>query len=215
VRHYSWAVAGLTALLLAVGATAVGTALHLAPEPAALATTAAPSPPPGADAATGPGMARPLGADPAGAARPTEVTIPAIGVRSTLLDLGVDPAGALVPPETADVAGWFTAGAVPGDPGPAVIAGHVDSRAGPGVFYRLGELPVGAEVDVGRSDGSTARFRVVAVDTVGKTDFPTALVYGPGPTPRLSLVTCGGEFDRTVRHYRDNVVVSAVPIDGP
>jgi sortase family protein len=206
----------LAVLVLAVGASAAGAALRPAPLPVALAAAAAvPTAPRAAVAAAGPGLARPLATGPAATARPTEVAIPAIGVRSTLLDLGVDPAGALVPPDTADVAGWFTAGAVPGDPGPAVIAGHVDSRTGPGVFYRLGELPVGAEVDVGRSDGTTVRFRVVDVTTAGKSDFPTARVYGPGPTPRLSLLTCGGDFDRAVRHYRDNVVVSAVPIDGP
>jgi hypothetical protein len=206
----------LAVLVLAVGGTALGTALRGA-APAAAAgggpVAAAVVVPSGAGAAEGPAMARPL--EPASSAvRASGVRIPAIGVRSALVDLGVDAAGALVPPDSANVAGWFTAGAVPGDPGPAVIAGHVDSRAGPGVFYRLGDLTVGAEVDVDRSDGTTVRFEVVAVDRVGKADFPTEQVYGPGRAPRLSLVTCGGEFDRAARHYRDNVVVSAVPV-GP
>jgi sortase (surface protein transpeptidase) len=210
----------LAVLVLAVGGTALGTALRgAAPaaaaggRPVAAAAVAVPPVPPvpsGEGAAAGPAMARPLG--PASSARASAVRIPAIGVRSPLVDLGVDATGALVPPGSADVAGWFTAGAVPGEPGPAVIAGHVDSRAGPGVFYRLGDLPVGAEVDVDRSDGTTVRFEVVAVDRVGKVDFPTEQVYGPGRAPRLSLVTCGGEFDRAAGHYRDNVVVSAVPV---
>jgi hypothetical protein len=30
---------------------------------------------------------------------------------------------------------------------------------------------------------------------------------------RLSLITCGGPFDHDSGHYRDNIVVTAVPVD--
>jgi hypothetical protein len=36
-------------------------------------------------------------------------------------------------------------------------------------------------------------------------------VYSRRGRPRLVLVTCGGPFDEARRHYRDNVVVTAVP----
>lgn len=145
--------------------------------------------------------------------RATTVGITAIGVRSDLIELGIDGAGALEVPPTAAVAGWFTGGAVPGEPGPTVIAGHVDSRLGPGVFARLGELTVGAQVEVGRSDGTTVRYQVVDVLKVAKDAFPTDRVYGPTPGVELRLITCGGDFDRRSGHYVDNVVVSAVLVD--
>jgi sortase (surface protein transpeptidase) len=142
---------------------------------------------------------------------PTHVRIPSIGVDSALIDLGVDATGALVPPESAAVAGWFAGGPEPGDDGPALLAGHVDSRDGPGVFYRLRELEAGDRVEVARADGSTVVFIVTRVTQTAKTAFPTRQVYAPTPGPELRLVTCGGTFDRSVRSYRDNIVVEAVP----
>jgi sortase (surface protein transpeptidase) len=141
------------------------------------------------------------------AAAPVRVRVPAIGVDSELLRLGTDATGVLVPPDDPDRAGWFADGAVPGDVGPAVVAGHVDSVDGPAVFSRLGELGPGAEVLVDREDGTTARFAVTGVGRYPKSDFPTESVYGPTPRAELRLVTCGGEFDRSRGSYEDNVVV--------
>jgi sortase (surface protein transpeptidase) len=92
-----------------------------------------------------------------------------------------------------------------------VIAGHVDSRAGPAVFYRLRELRAGAQVYVDRADGSTIRFRVTERRQVAKSAFPADLVYTPTLRPILHLVTCGGAFDAASGHYRDNIVVTAEP----
>lgn len=143
--------------------------------------------------------------------RATEVRLPTLDVRSTLVDLDVDPDGALAAPGDPNLAGWFVRGAVPGQPGPTVIAGHVDSRSGPAVFYRLDELAPGDRVEVARSDGQVFAYRVATVETAPKDAFPTARVYGPTPGPELRLITCGGEFDQRSRHYRDNVVVTAIP----
>jgi len=132
---------------------------------------------------------------------------------SSLVDLGVDDAGVLIPPTSVAVAGWYTGSAVPGEVGPTVIAGHVDSYAGPGIFYRLDTLRPGDLISVGRSDGVTVRYRVTDVTTVPKDAFPTRQVYGPTPGPELRLITCGGEFDHAARRYLRNVIVSAVYAD--
>jgi sortase (surface protein transpeptidase) len=142
-------------------------------------------------------------------ATPQQVRIPAIGVDSSLAPLRVDGAGVLVPPSDFAQAGWFSAGTVPGDVGPAVIAGHVDDRTGPAVFYRLEDLAAGDTVQVLRSDGRTVDFGVTRVATYPKDDFPTAEVYGPTTGAELRLITCGGTFDTSRRSYRDNVVVYA------
>jgi Sortase domain len=143
------------------------------------------------------------------AAPPVRVRVPAIAVDSELLRLGTDATGALVPPDDFQRAGWFAAGTVPGDVGPAVVAGHVDSVDGPAVFSRLDDLVPGDEVLVDREDGTTARFTVTGVGRYPKSDFPTAAVYGPTPRAELRLVTCGGDFDRSAHSYEDNVVVFA------
>jgi sortase (surface protein transpeptidase) len=118
--------------------------------------------------------------------------------------------GALQVPATAAVAGWYTGGPRPGAIGPAIIAGHIDSDNGPGVFFRLRELKPGNLIYVRRADGSLAVFRVTAVSTYAKAHFPTARVYGPVPNAQLRLITCGGTFDPATGRYLSNVVAFAV-----
>lgn len=140
---------------------------------------------------------------------PVHIAIPAIGVSAAVVRLGLNADGSLQVPGDFDVTGWFTGGPAPGETGPAVIAGHIDSRRGPAVFYRLRELRPGQEITVGRRDGSNVRFAVDGVAQYPKDDFPTRAVFGPSPDPLLRLITCGGAFDRSLRSYRDNVVVTA------
>lgn len=146
--------------------------------------------------------------------RAERVSIAAIGVSSALQRLDLNSKRVLQAPTDPDLAGWYAGGTVPGDAGPAVIAGHVDSQSGPAVFFDLRTLTRGDVVSVLRSDGRTVRFRVDAVDRYPKDDFPTAAVYGPTPDPSLRLITCGGTFDYRRHHYRDNVVAYASLIRG-
>ena len=144
-------------------------------------------------------------------AEPVRLRIPALQVDTPLERLGRQPDGTIAVPESPNIAGWYVAGPRPGQPGPAVILGHVDSINGPGVFFRLDQLSPGAAVEVDRADGTTAGFRVVSVSRVPKTNFPSDLVYSPTLQPSLRLVTCGGSFDYRARSYRDNVIVYSVP----
>jgi hypothetical protein len=146
---------------------------------------------------------------PPDAAPPLRLRVPSAGIDTMLSSVGLDDADTLVPPDDAGTAGWFADGPVPGDVGPAVIAGHVDGASGPAVFARLRDVAVGDPVLVARSDGSRVRFTVTRVVRHPKSDFPTAEVYAPTPGAELRLITCGGEFDRAAGSYRDNVVVYA------
>ena len=143
------------------------------------------------------------------APRPTALDIPAIGVKTRLIRLGLTAAGTLQVPGSAAVAGWYTGSPRPGEPGAAVIAGHIDSDRGPGVFYRLAELKPGNLVYVQRGRGRLAVFKVTAVRTFLKSKFPTAAVYGPVPDSQLRLITCGGTFDPATGHYLSNVIAFA------
>ena len=143
---------------------------------------------------------------------PVRLEIPAIGVATGLQRLGRAGDGTVeVPsgPDKWDVAGWYEEGTRPGDPGSAVILGHVDSKAGPAVFYRLRQLRPGDRVEVVRAGGSRVTFTVERVERYPKRRFPTADVYYPTLTPRLRLVTCGGSFDPATGHYRSNLIVYA------
>jgi hypothetical protein len=142
-------------------------------------------------------------------AKPVALVIPAIGVSTSLVHLGLTPSGVLQVPSSVAVAGWYTGSARPGAIGAAVIAGHIDSVAGPGVFFRLRLLRPGNRVYVKRADGSLAVFQVTAVHSYLKTRFPSESVYGPEPDAQLRLITCGGTFDFTTGHYLSNVIVYA------
>ena len=146
--------------------------------------------------------------------RPVAIAIPALHVDGPLGELSQADNGELLAPDDPGLAGWYTGGVVPGDVGPAVIGGHVDSRRGPGVFFALRSLDPGDVVEVTMSDGRVVRFAVTRVREVPKAQFPTASVYAPTPRPELRLITCGGRFDRAARSYVDNVVVEAVVTDG-
>jgi len=147
------------------------------------------------------------------AATPTKVAIPAIGVDAGLEDLHRGAAGELDPPKGWDDAGWFSDGIVPGQVGPAVIAGHVDSPTSAAVFFRLDELVAGDRITVTMSDGSTRIFVVDRTERAAKKAFPTSDVYGTTPTPTLRLITCDGTFDTATGHYTDNLVVFADLVD--
>ena len=201
--------AGLASLTLALVLGACGEAPA---RPEASPTTA----PPATAAPTTTTVAAPSSTRPARARTPSppvRVEIPSIGVSSRLVRLGLNPDGTMEVPRDYGLAGWFTGGAMPGQDGPAVISGHVDSKSGPAVFYRLRELRPGDTIRVRRAAGDWLAFEVTGSARYAKAAFPTEAVFGPVTGPVLRLITCGGAFDRSSGHYLDNVVVTARPVD--
>jgi sortase (surface protein transpeptidase) len=209
------------AVLALAGLGAIGAGLaaqqHAPQPPASAALPAARSPQP-----TSPGPASPAtvaSSPPSGpvlpAAVPTELSIPAIGVRHSLVRLGENRDGTLQVPPLSEVAtpGWDRYSPAPGQLGPSVIVGHVDSAAaGQGVFYNLGALRPGDTVSITRADRTVAVFRIVGVNKYPKSAFPTLKVYGNTPDAQLRLITCGGQFDPRVGSYLDNIVAYATLI---
>jgi sortase (surface protein transpeptidase) len=165
-------------------------------------------------APTGPIAAAPR-PEAAGVPVPVALTIPAIGVQTTLVDLGLTSSGTLQVPSSTAVAGWYSGSPRPGATGSAIIAGHIDSRLGPGIFFYLSRLRRGDRVYVRRADGALVVFSVTAVQMYPKDDFPTKAVYGPTPDPELRLITCGGTFDYESGSYLSNTVVYATEIRQP
>jgi sortase (surface protein transpeptidase) len=144
---------------------------------------------------------------------PVAIDIPAIDVRSRVIPIGKAADGTLAVPQPGpdlDKAAWYVHSVTPGQPGPAVIEGHVDSVYGPSVFYRLGALTLGNTIRVTRKDGSVATFTVNAVRSYPThQEFPTTAVYGADLAhSTLRLITCGN-FDDSTGHYLGNTVVFA------
>ena len=211
-------VAVALAIVALVAVVVVVTGQQRAPQPAATAdpgvTSSAPAPSSAAPSSAAP-AAPPATTSAAPAeqvAAPVSLSVPAIGVTSDLLRLGLNDDGTVqVPPlGPDDKAGWYERGPAPGATGPALLLGHVDSAAaGPGVFFELGAVEPGDEVEVTRADGTVAVFAVDRVERHPKDDFPTIEVYGDTPDAQLRLITCGGAFDSAARSYEDNIIVFA------
>ncbi|HEY2603000.1 MAG TPA: class F sortase [Thermoleophilaceae bacterium] len=146
------------------------------------------------------------------AAAPRRIAIRAIGVSAPMVPLGLNPDRTMqVPGNTVD-AGWFRPGPEPGERGAAVIAGHVDSKTGPAVFSRLGELRRGDLIRIRRADGSAVNFRVQGLERWPKVDFPAGKVFEHTRGATLRLITCSGSFDRASGHYIDNTIVYAARV---
>lgn len=145
--------------------------------------------------------------------QPTRIDIAAIGVHSALITVGVSPDGTLQVPQPGpdyNKAAWFSGSPTPGQVGPSLIEGHIDSAAeGPSVFFRLGQLRPGDEIQVHRQDGRTAIFRVTGAKQYPKTSFPTERVYRSIDHAGLRLVTCGGKFDSATGNYLSDILVFA------
>ncbi|MFJ8912111.1 class F sortase [Amycolatopsis sp. NPDC102389] len=213
-RNRDWprpAFGAITATLAAAAALGlvIGLTTDMTPSPAAIAaapgtTHAAPASPPAS-------RPSPPAVDPAVRVTPVAVHIPELGADSSLIKLGLDANRRMETPSvtTPMQAGWYEPGPAPGQTGPAVIVGHVDGAAQPGIFFRLHELTAGDRVTVERADGSVVTFVVRRTIHAPKDRFPTKEVYGRTDGPELRLITCGGSFDRTARSYRDNLIVFA------
>lgn len=178
----------LAAIAVAIaGMVLVGTHLRESP----VAATTAPAPVPPADRGD-----------------PLRVTIAAIGVDAALVPVGLEANGAMRMPHFG-FAAWYSPGPRPGEPGPAVVVAHVDSKAnGPDVFSRLDELAAGDEVVV-HYRTSAVTFVVTGKEQAAKTALPTERIWNGATTPVLRLITCGGAFDRAARSYLDNIIVYA------
>ncbi|WP_083587009.1 class F sortase [Agrococcus sp. Marseille-P2731] len=145
---------------------------------------------------------------------PANVTIASIDLSEPLIDLGITAEGDMEVPFYYDDVGWFTGGGRPGGHGPTVIAAHVDSTTGPGIFHRLHELRGGDAVEVTDAAGTVFRYVVTEVADYVKADFPTGDVFGATAADELRLITCGGVFDPASATYDENRVVYAERVAG-
>lgn len=193
------AIAAVTVIALGAGVFLLGSGAgrHAPPQPAAAESR----PEPGGERAA---------ADALPPSPPTRVHIPSIRVNAPLTGLALTKSGSLDAPPAAEknLAGWYEAGTTPGETGTAIVAGHVDNADGPAVFYDLGALKRGAEIDVDRRDGGVAVFTVDAVEVYQARNFPDEKVYGAAKRPELRVITCGGGYSKATG-YQGNVVVFA------
>ena len=194
----------------AVRSTASGSGRHSAPSAGtAVAHPAAPTTV--ASTAVTPPVAR-RAVTPAVSA-PVRLQIPSVGINAPLQAVGLDSRGDMAVPEQVDVVGWYKFGPAPGAAtGSAVLSGHIDSaQQGLGAFSALVKVKSGDSITVTDASGRRWRYRVVGREAFDKKTVPLADLFSRSGAARLTLITCGGDFDASIRSYVDNIVVTAVP----
>lgn len=142
---------------------------------------------------------------------PTQVSIPALQVNADVIEVGRADDGSIGTPlgDPVRQTGWYGRGPAPGEPGTAIIVGHVDTKTEPAVFASLAGVGEGTVIEVNRQDGRVARFSVDSVESFPKTEFPAQRIFDRVDRPRLVLVTCGGTWVGGAVGYADNVIVFA------
>ncbi|MDH6235861.1 class F sortase [Cryobacterium sp. CG_9.6] len=201
------------ALVLLTGCAATSTEASVAPATTA-APSVAPAPPPTA-AVDVPRVSSALSAAPdLESLSPQRIRVDSLGIDMAIEPVGLAAAGDMALPKNPDVAAWYRFGPVPSSAtGATVIAAHVDALVyGLGPFAKLAEAPAGTEIVVTTTDGTEHRYAIDATETMPKGDVPWGTVFDRDGPSRLTLVTCGGEFDYENLRYSSNVIVSAQSI---
>ena len=163
------------------------------------------SAPPDASAAPPP-LSAPAG-DTAATARPiTRLAIPRIGLAADVVPATlVERDGGATWQVPAFKVGHAEGTAGAGQPGNAVLLGHVTSVHSGNVFATLDQTAAGDQVQV-FSDADEFDYQVASVDHVPRTDTD---VLAQGPTPTISLITCTGVWLPTIWDYTERLVVRA------
>jgi sortase (surface protein transpeptidase) len=143
---------------------------------------------------------------------PVRLLIPSLKISAAVEALGITKDYSLQAPKGVSDVGWYRLGASPGFAGDAIISGHRGYPGGiPAVFNGIDRLHQGDEVDVQLADGSVVRFAIQRVFTTPYTTVPAGFFATDG-MPRLTLVTCTGDFRTSDLTYSDRLVVEAQPI---
>ena len=141
---------------------------------------------------------------------PKRLRIPAISVDTGFEYVGLAADGAMDVPKDPSQVAWYRLGPRPGERGNAVVAGHVDWGGKLAVFWGLSRLKAGDVVEVTAADDRKYEFSVQWVRWYDAAQASVDEVFGQGENPELTLITCGGDFDRKTRQYLSRVVVRAV-----
>lgn len=144
---------------------------------------------------------------------PVEIKIDAIQLDTVVDEMGYTESGGMEVPDNGEETGWFSPGFKPGQQGNAVIAGHVNDRSGPAVFYHLDKLRPGDLIEVTGEDGEAVIFEMESSASYPYDDAPIQQIFGASNDRMLQLITCTGEFDKDAGTHRERLVVTASAVE--
>ncbi|MDR0139650.1 class F sortase [Metabacillus idriensis] len=140
---------------------------------------------------------------------PVQIVVPSLDIEANVESVGLTDDGTMELPSDDKLTAWYENGAQPGENGNSVIAGHVDNKTGPAVFFRLKDIKPGEEVIVYGKDGEELTFVVQDKKAYPYDDAPLPSIFGFSQEKKLNLITCTGTFDRKKKTHLERLVVSA------
>jgi LPXTG-site transpeptidase (sortase) family protein len=143
---------------------------------------------------------------PADPSHPVRIIMSSIGVNAPVQGLGTTPEGLMAVPKSYGIVGWYNKGAVPGKPGPAVLAGHY-TGGNKGVFDKLQDAKDGDLITVANGRGQTFTYKVTAKNEYDKDKVPMAELFKNSVDSRLEIITCSGKWQTS--QYDKRLVVTA------
>ena len=139
---------------------------------------------------------------------PLSIRVPAVGIDAKFeAPVALDSFGRMEVPKGYDTVAWYEFAPTPGELGPSVVLGHVDSETGPKVFHPLKDVKEGDTIEITREDGSVAVFSAYKIKYYRQTKFPMKDVFGDTNEAEIRLITCSGIFDHATYRYSHNLVV--------
>ncbi|MGD6795086.1 class F sortase [Metabacillus indicus] len=141
---------------------------------------------------------------------PKSISIPSLNISAGVESAGLTEDGIMELPSNDTLTAWYENGAMPGEQGNAVIAGHVDNKTGPSVFFNLKEINAGDEIIVSGENGEALTFVVQEINSYPYDDAPLPSIFGFSQQRKLNLITCTGEFDRKKKTHLERLVVTGV-----
>ncbi|MBX4199099.1 class F sortase [Candidatus Parcubacteria bacterium] len=140
---------------------------------------------------------------------PVRLSVPSANVNAGVQYVGIKADGSMANPSNFTDVAWYKRGTTPGEPGSAVIAGHVDNAlALSGVFKHLADTKVGDDVYITRKDGVKLHFRVTKVAYYPYKEAPNREIFlSSDGKAHLNLVTCAGTWISSAHSYDKRLVV--------
>jgi sortase (surface protein transpeptidase) len=143
---------------------------------------------------------------------PIEIKIPKIGLDAEVVPVGEDADGAMSAPSDPDTVAWYSLGPGTGGPGNVVMAGHVDWGGSLRTFGLLKSVQPGDQIVIVDELAREFFYEVVWQRHVSADLAEIEQVFGSSDISELTLITCGGPFDHSIRQYLERIVVRAAKV---
>jgi hypothetical protein len=169
----------------------------------------------GAPAAAGAAAAQASGGGSASGpgAPPGQLRVPSVAITGAVYPVGVDKTNTMEVTQNAFTVGWYKYGPLPGASGDSVETCHNEwyttTRA---LCYNLHNVAIGADIYTRNADGKEHHWKVTSVRTVAYNASVPGLFDNSGP-PRLSVITCGGQWLPKQQIFTLRVIVDAALAD--